>query len=69
MSLIDRDIVINYDILPCILLVDVEKIYTIGVYLLALENVVEETRTALKGIQNAYEGIRGITVNCSSYLQ
>ena len=68
MALIDRDIVVDYNVFPCVLLVDVEEINAIRVYLLILEDVVEETRSTLKGIQNTDEGVRSIAVDCSSYL-
>ena len=50
MALIDGDIVVNYYILPCVLLVDIKEIDSIRVYLLILEDMVEETGTTLKGI-------------------
>jgi hypothetical protein len=50
LALIDGDIVVDYYIFPCVLLVDVEEIDAIRVYLLILEDVVEETGTTLKGI-------------------
>jgi hypothetical protein len=50
-------------------LVNVEKVDTIGIYLLILEDMGKKTRTTLKRIKNIYKWIRCIAIHCSSDLE